>query len=458
MTFTVRPLLAAAACAAGLLSAGLAPAPAHAAELPSPQATAANAEFLATAPPPPVSGRVCVVDTGVDLTTDAAPAVVERWATDGGSPDDLGSRLAAKHGTYVAGVIASQPDGAGSVGIWPQAQIISVRVFAGAGTTAGAYLKALDICAERRATVANLSLGGLAAATREQLDELENRIERVRRASAMTVVAAAGNDGGDVVFPARFAAVVAVGGTDAGGGFCWFSGRGRALDLSAPGCGVMLSLPSGNIAVGDGTSFATPAVSAVLAALRAYRPDLGAQAAEDLLLATARQAQSGLVLDAAAAFRAAGLGALAVTPEAIDGAVPTGTHRPSPSGASPSTPSSDPSSPEAPPLVSPWSQDPLRELGIERPRLLHASYRGRVLRVRVAGIPEFARALFIVDGHRHTRARGALRLSLRRRPHRVLAMVDVPQVGRSPALRVRVLHRAGASGPTRRPHVRARRG
>ena len=126
---------------------------ASAAEAPTPQAVDANAEFLAYAPPPPVPAKVCVVDTGVDLTTDAAPAVIERHSVFGGTTDDVGGSGLTKHGTLVAGVIASQLDGHDSVGIWPQARIVSVRVFAGSGggTTTAAVIAALDLCRERGA-------------------------------------------------------------------------------------------------------------------------------------------------------------------------------------------------------------------------------------------------------------------------------------------------------------------
>src|SRR5689334_23201119 len=133
---------------------------ASAAEAPTPQAVDAHAEFLAYAPPPPVPVKVCVVDTGVDLSTDAAPAVVERHSVFGGTVDDVGGSGLAKHGTLVAGVIASQLDGRDSVGIWPQARFVSVRVFSagGGGTTVAAMLTAFDKCRERDAVVVNLSL------------------------------------------------------------------------------------------------------------------------------------------------------------------------------------------------------------------------------------------------------------------------------------------------------------
>ena len=188
---------------------------ASAAEGPTPQAVDAHAEFLAYAPPPPVPAKVCVVDTGVDLSTDAAPAVVERHSVFGGTTDDVGGSGLAKHGTLVAGVIASQLDGRDSVGIWPQARIVSVRVFAGSGggTTVAAVITALEKCRERGANVVNLSLSGLDTATATSLPS-SRTVSAISAATwDINVVAGSGNNGGAVGYPARFRDVLAVGAT-----------------------------------------------------------------------------------------------------------------------------------------------------------------------------------------------------------------------------------------------------
>ncbi len=105
----------------------------------TPQATAANATFLSNAPIPPTGRGVCVIDSGVDTDTDLGPALAGRTTSLGGGgstdPGDFGTTsstgdLLAKHGTYVAGIIASQVDGKGTSGIWPAAKIYSARVFA----------------------------------------------------------------------------------------------------------------------------------------------------------------------------------------------------------------------------------------------------------------------------------------------------------------------------------------
>src|SRR5919202_1657888 len=148
-----RALYAATATLVVVAAAAAAAPPAHA-EGSTPQAIDAHAEFLAypATPKPAAPVKVCVVDTGVDLTTDAAGAGVGRSSQFGGAPPDTRAREIHKHGTYVAGMMASQLDNRAAVGIWPQARIISVRVFDGTeSTTVATYLQALSRCLDRGA-------------------------------------------------------------------------------------------------------------------------------------------------------------------------------------------------------------------------------------------------------------------------------------------------------------------
>jgi hypothetical protein len=425
-SMTSRLFVAATAALAAWLSA----APPASAEPVTPQAAAANAEFLAWAPPPPVPVKVCVVDTGVDLTTDAASAVVERYSEWGGTVDDTGGSGVAKHGTYVAGTIASQPDGRGSVGIWPHAKIVSDRVFPdrNSGTTVAKYLQALNRCRAKGAKVVNLSLSGLSTATGPELAELENRIVDLRLSWDVNVVAAAGNNASDVGYPARFPSVFAVGASDSAGSFCDFSSRGPELDISTLGCGIELSLPTGVLGLGNGTSYSAPVVSGVLAALRAYRPDLTASAAEDLLTNTSRLLRAGEILDADTAFRQAGLGDLVARAQP-------------PSPSSPALATADVPARSVVEVVSQApGPDPLEGLGIRPPRVRRATYRHGVLRVAVAGASDISRVIFAVDGRRYARTNGTLRLKLRRPPKSVSVFFQVRGVGRTAAVRAKIRH------------------
>jgi hypothetical protein len=287
----------------------------------TPQAVAAHAEFLATLPPPPGgAGAVCVIDSGVDTTTDLGPALTRRTAYDGGTPDDTGARgddgtPLPKHGTYVAGVIASQIDGIGTNGIWPAAKVLSRRVFGGpsSATTAADYVTAIDWCladlVRDNVKVINLSLSGLNA-TLSDRQRLDDKITQVRLAPYnVNVVAAAGNNGlGYVGYPADATDAFSVGATDASGMLTPFSNRGAGLDISTFGASTCLTTSRGSrLGQGSGTSFAAPVVSAVLDALRSYRTDLSPADAESLLISTADVIGPWRTLNAAAAFRAASI-------------------------------------------------------------------------------------------------------------------------------------------------------
>lgn len=271
----------------------------------------ARAESLLSAPEPPEPVAVCVVDSGVNLTPDLAPVVIERLAYDGGDPGDTYPQegIDDGHGTYVATFLAGQVNGWGGAGLWPRAKIVSVRVFPPGRVRARAddYIEGLRICRQHpQVRVINLSLGDIDA-SEDDLAELEARINYLRHSRDLNIVAAAGNRGGDLEVPAAFEATFAVGGIDASGALCAFSARGEGLDLVAPGCALVGADQRGGRAFFAGTSFAAPMVSAALASLRAYH-GLSAAEAEQQLLRTARHSGAGPVLDVETALAPAALG------------------------------------------------------------------------------------------------------------------------------------------------------
>ncbi len=309
-----RGLAALGAAVAGLaLSASSA---ATAEVIPTAQAVAANAAWLAYAPPPPQPVAVCLVDTGVDLNADTAGPVITRDSLDGGTLDDVDASV--HHGTRMAMMMAAPANGVGMVGVWPALKIVSVRA---AATRSGQttvfelddYRRAITKCwadapAAAHPVAVELALSGAAPATEQQRDDFHNELV-VAHTNSLSVVAAAGNDGGPVGTPASTAGVFAVGAADRDGALCAFSARGSALALLAPGCDLDVSSPV-DLTPDEpdrgrgGTSEASAVAATVLAALRAYAPHLSWSEAEGLLRDTASQG----ILNAAAAFRAADLG------------------------------------------------------------------------------------------------------------------------------------------------------
>jgi Subtilase family len=281
--------------------------------LPTAQAVAMHAEFLTQAPTPDNPGVTCIVDTGVNSNYDTDPAVIGRqtiYPGDGTDGDPV-----AHHGTYLAMNIAAPANGWGMVGIAPQTRILSIRAIDNGAHTfqSVAYTKGLDACLNAKVNggaqieTALLALGHTATDTTADGQAVQSKIDQLR-ARGISVVAAAGNDGAGVQWPARYPSAFAIGASNSDGNFCDSSSRGPGLDLSALGCGDDSALwDTGAAATIDGTSTSAGLVAGVISALRAYKPELTPDGAEQLLVGAAA---GGNIIDVAAAFRAAGLGAM----------------------------------------------------------------------------------------------------------------------------------------------------
>ena len=228
---------------------------------------------------------VAVVDTGVAPAPDLAGRLLPGWnviARSDASADDNG------HGTHVAGTIAeAEGNGLAEAGVAPEASILPVKVLDAEGAGSDVDVAAGIVwAADHGARIINLSLGGPEAST-----VLADAVVYARRAGVL-IVAAAGNDGGSVGVPARLAGVIAVGAVDAALVRAPFSAGGRALDLVAPGVGIVQQTLDGAGGYADrsfsGTSMASPHVAGVAALVLAAGRATTATGVARLLTRTAR--------------------------------------------------------------------------------------------------------------------------------------------------------------------------
>ena len=160
------------------------------------------------------------------------------------------------------------------MGLAPKAKILPVRVdiARGKGNTAS-WTAGVRYAVDHGASVINLSLDDSSAYPGSKAAKA---IEYAQSHNVV-VVAAAGNDGGTVNYPAALPGVVAVSAVDKGLNPWSKSNTGKVI-VAAPGVEVAQADPTtkSGYAVANGTSGSTAYVSAIVALLRSKYPDLTA--------------------------------------------------------------------------------------------------------------------------------------------------------------------------------------
>ncbi len=176
----------------------------------------------------------------------------------------------SSHGTHVASIIFGQPN-RGLAGIAPQCRGVVIPIFADdrCNTTQLDMARAIEQAANAGAQVINISGGQLTDAG--EADGWLTNAVRLCQEKNILIVAAAGNDGCDCLHvPAALPNVLAVGAMDARGHPLDFSNWGSTYQqqgILAPGQNILGAKPGGGTERLDGTSFATPIVSGVVALL-----------------------------------------------------------------------------------------------------------------------------------------------------------------------------------------------
>ena len=235
------------------------------------------------------------------------------------------------HGTSVGGLIAARDDGQGVTGVAPNVRLMDLRVFptfrvggraVASGAAAEDVIEAIHFAVDHGADVINLSLGSLCSVEqipprfREFRDDFEAAIEAEREAirnavnQGVTVVAAAGNNGTCVQYPAKFPEAIAVSATTKADDVAGYSSRGPEVWVGAPGGSLSFEEFVQQLELGfdqlvpkldsllvstylrdnygwfNGTSAATPIVSGVAALMKSVDGDLTPQQVREVLAAT----------------------------------------------------------------------------------------------------------------------------------------------------------------------------
>ena len=234
--------------------------------------------------------KVAVIDSGYSYHPDLDANVLPGenfFVTVGNGVDDFSDVSATAvtdnigHGTHVSGIIAAVADNSkGIAGIAPKAKIVPLKCFdknpdtgADYGTSLKMLTKAIcDAVDEYGCQIINMSW-----VASENTDPLKTVIDYAYGKGAI-LVAAAGNDGNTTMYyPAGYSNVIGAASIDSSLNKSSFSNYNTSVTVAAPGSSIISTYiinSKSTYAWADGTSQATPMISAMAAIALSAKPDL----------------------------------------------------------------------------------------------------------------------------------------------------------------------------------------
>jgi subtilisin len=202
--------------------------------------------------------KLVVIDTGIDMTHPELAGIIKGgWnaiSTAATFNDDNG------HGTHCSGTIAAKDDDQGVVGVAPQIDLYGVKVLDENGSgTFDDVIAGMLWAVEHKMEVASMSLGAS-----QGNQALADAVEAMRKGGVI-LIAAAGNSGGSVGYPAAYPGAIAIAASDSKDKLASFSSRGPEVAVIAPGVDVKSTYMGGGYDTLSGTSMATPHVAGLTA-------------------------------------------------------------------------------------------------------------------------------------------------------------------------------------------------
>ncbi|MFD3720247.1 type VII secretion-associated serine protease mycosin [Streptomyces sp. NPDC058674] len=267
----------ATAALTGLLLAGVAATPAHAASIRSQQwhLDAMKADDIWKRS----TGKgviVAVIDSGFkvlpELEGQFVPGKSFAASLEG---DEFGG--SGGHGTTMAAIIAGtgkHPTGDGAYGLAPGAKILPIRVSEDQPITTPSWAAAIRYAADSNARIINLSLGTV---SKPEGDRARAEAVKYALSKGKLVFAAVGNSGdttNEVEYPGATPGVVGVGAVGADGEPTKESQHGPQVDMAAPGIDIFSACGGATgVCKSHGTSDASALASASAALLWSAHPD-----------------------------------------------------------------------------------------------------------------------------------------------------------------------------------------
>lgn len=225
---------------------------------------------------------VAVVDSGINAShPEFAGKLVAGYdyINNDDTPEDEHS-----HGTAVAGVIGALTNNSSGVaaGCWG-CRIMPLKVLDATNSALSSNIaKAVTFAADNGAKIINISLSGSGTSAAEEA------AVTYAVGKGVIVVTSAGNESNDESRrPARYPNVISVAGTNQADGLASYSSFGETVDIAAPGTARTTDYDSDGFVDIQGTSFAAPTVSAILATLWTAFPNASPASLRQAILSTA---------------------------------------------------------------------------------------------------------------------------------------------------------------------------
>jgi thermitase len=238
---------------------------------------------------------IAIVDTGVDAThPDLAEKIVGEYSFTGKVKDGFG------HGTHCAGIAAAVTNNStGVAGMCPNCKILSVKVLDDNGSGwMSDVASGVVYAANNAASVISLSLGGSARS-----ETLRAALDYAVNHNALPVCAMGNSGATSALEPAYWGSCLSVVAADSNGNKASFSTYGIRADVSAPGVGILSTLPTyssylsthgykPNYDALSGTSMATPMVAGIAGLVRSRNPGLTPMQTKGVIMANAGDGKS----------------------------------------------------------------------------------------------------------------------------------------------------------------------
>ena len=223
--------------------------------------------------------KVAVIDSGIGLGHPKVGSIagsVDISSVNGHIEYRNGKDDRAGHGTACAGIIRRKA---------PDTELFSIGIFdANLMTNSNSLIAAIEWAIDHRMHLINLSLGSTDGSIREKL------LAVCRRASeAGIVLVAAEHNEGRESFPSIFPEVIGVTSGNVFGHYDYFYRLGATIECMARGDKQRLCWTGHREIIADGTSFAAPHITGIIALLKEAHPQADLQEIRQLLLVNASE-------------------------------------------------------------------------------------------------------------------------------------------------------------------------